>query len=79
MPDKKGRTVHVEGLFAQYQPRYAEHGVAYAVTELLQGETLRDRIASGALPLRHAVEAAIQIARGLSAAHDALPVSRVCV
>ena len=45
-------------------------GVAYAVTELLQGETLRDRIASGALPLRHAVEAAIQIARGLSAAHD---------
>ena len=42
---------------------------AYAVTELLDGETLRERLAAGALPLRKAVEYAAQIARGLAAAH----------
>src|SRR6476661_6656933 len=41
-------------------------GVAYAVMELLQGETLRSRIGSGPLPLRRAVEFALQIAKGLS-------------
>lgn len=44
--------------------------VAYAVMELLQGETLRDRLRGGALPVRKASEIAIQIARGLAAAHD---------
>jgi hypothetical protein len=43
---------------------------AYAVTELLDGETLRDRLTQGALPLRKVVEYAVQIARGLAAAHD---------
>jgi len=42
----------------------------YAVTELLDGETLRDRLTHGPLPVRKAVDIAIQIARGLSAAHD---------
>src|SRR5574341_585762 len=41
----------------------------YAVTELLEGETLRQRLAGGALPQRKAVEYAIQIANGLAAAH----------
>src|SRR5882672_2218109 len=45
-------------------------GLVYAVTELLEGETLRARLASGALPARKAVDLAIQIARGLAAAHD---------
>jgi eukaryotic-like serine/threonine-protein kinase len=45
-------------------------GTAYAVTELLEGETLRQRIAGGALPLRKAAEIAIQIASGLAAAHQ---------
>ncbi len=45
-------------------------GVAYAVTELLQGETLRGRIASRPLTPQRAVEFALQIAKGLSAAHD---------
>ena len=45
-------------------------GVAYAVMELLQGETLRDRLRNGPLPVRKASEIAIQIARGLAAAHD---------
>jgi Tol biopolymer transport system component len=45
-------------------------GLAYAVMELLDGETLRERLAHGALPLRKATECAIQVARGLAAAHD---------
>src|SRR4029453_16904432 len=45
-------------------------GVAYAVTELLPGDTLRARLAEGPLPVRRAVECAIQIAEGLGAAHD---------
>jgi len=44
-------------------------GVAYAVMELLEGETLRDRLESGALPWRKAVDYARQIAVGLAAAH----------
>ena len=42
----------------------------YIVTELLEGETLRDRLRAGDLTVRRAVETAIQIARGLSAAHE---------
>jgi Tol biopolymer transport system component len=37
--------------------------------ELLEGETLRERLRGGALPLRKAVDYAGQIARGLAAAH----------
>ena len=44
-------------------------GTAYAVTELLEGETLRERLKAGALPARKAAELAIQIAHGLAAAH----------
>jgi serine/threonine protein kinase/Tol biopolymer transport system component len=42
----------------------------YIVTELLQGETLRDRLATGSLGVRKAVDYGIQIARGLAAAHE---------
>jgi Tol biopolymer transport system component len=42
----------------------------YAVMELLDGTTLRGRMDSAPLTPRRAVEYAIQIARGLSAAHD---------
>jgi serine/threonine protein kinase/Tol biopolymer transport system component len=48
----------------------ADGGVPYVVSELLEGSTLRDRMGGGALPPRRAVELAIQIARGLAAAHD---------
>jgi serine/threonine protein kinase len=44
-------------------------GTPYAVTELLDGETLRAHLGSP-LPVRKAVDIATQIARGLSAAHD---------
>ena len=38
--------------------------------ELLEGETLRARLAAGALPPRKAIEIAAQISRGLAAAHE---------
>jgi serine/threonine protein kinase len=42
----------------------------YVVSELLEGETLRERINEGALPARKAIDFAVQIAHGLAAAHD---------
>lgn len=48
-----------------------EGEVTYAVTELLEGETLRPRVGRGALPWREAVELGASIAEGLSAAHAA--------
>ncbi len=42
----------------------------YVAMELLEGETLRVRLADGALPPRKAVEIALAIAAGLAAAHD---------
>ena len=48
-----------------------EDGSPYLITELLEGQyTLRDLIAEGPLPLRKAIDYAIQIAEGLAAAHD---------
>src|SRR5215470_17120419 len=44
--------------------------VAYAVTELLEGETLREALSSGPLSPRRATEYATQIAYGLAAAHE---------
>jgi serine/threonine-protein kinase len=47
-----------------------EGDVSYCVTELLEGETLRERLAASAIPARNALEHARQIALGLAAAHD---------
>jgi TolB-like protein len=46
-----------------------QDGVRYAVTELLEGRTLRDVLRSGPLPAAKVTAMATQIARGLEAAH----------
>jgi len=56
-------------ILAVYEYR-REEGIAYVVTELLDGETLRAILAGGALPVRKAVDYAVQAAHGLAAAHD---------
>src|SRR5437588_1617533 len=45
-------------------------GAPYIVSELLEGETLRDRMAGAALAQRKAIDYGLQIAKGLAAAHE---------
>jgi serine/threonine protein kinase len=45
-------------------------GSPYIVGELLEGKTLRKRLAEGGLPVRLAVDYSLQIIQGLIAAHD---------
>lgn len=45
-------------------------GTPYVVEELLQGETLRDKLGGSPLPSRKAVDYARQLAQGLAAAHE---------
>src|SRR5512132_1125674 len=47
----------------------AHKGVPYAVTELLQGETLAERMRSGPIAEKRATEIAWQVANALAAAH----------
>jgi len=61
---------NILGIFDFGQADAGQGGVTYAVMELLEGETLRDRLATGALPARKAIEYGVQIAHGLAAAHN---------
>ena len=45
-------------------------GAPYIVTELLEGDTLRSRLGPGAISPRKAIDYAVQIAKGLAAAHE---------
>jgi Tol biopolymer transport system component len=45
-------------------------GAPYLVSELLEGETLREQIKRGRLSMRKAIDYGVQIARGLAAAHE---------
>ncbi len=47
-----------------------DDGIPYAATELLEGETLRDRLRHGRIPESEAIDNALQILRGLSIAHE---------
>src|SRR2546421_6658462 len=47
-----------------------QDGAPYIVSELLEGETLRDRTAGAALAQRKAIDYGLQIAKGLAAAHE---------
>jgi serine/threonine protein kinase/tetratricopeptide (TPR) repeat protein len=44
-------------------------GAPFLVTELLEGESLRDRVRGGVLPVRQALDIAAGIVHGLAAAH----------
>lgn len=44
-----------------------QDGKPYFVTELLQGESLRERLAQGPIPLATALDGAAQMAQGLAA------------
>src|ERR1039458_3927055 len=46
-----------------------QDGVSYIVSELVEGESLRDLIDRGPVPLRKAIDLGAQIADGLAAAH----------
>ena len=48
----------------------AYEGAPYLVSELLEGQTLREHLRRGSLPIRKAIDHAIQVAHGLVAAHD---------
>ena len=45
-------------------------GAPYIVSELLEGTTLRELVRNGPMPVRKAIDCALQTARGLAAAHD---------
>jgi eukaryotic-like serine/threonine-protein kinase len=45
-------------------------GTPYLVSELLEGETLREILRRGPVPLRKAIDYGVQIAQGLAAAHE---------
>jgi TolB-like protein/tetratricopeptide (TPR) repeat protein len=47
-----------------------QDGVSYAVMELLEGETLRGKLDSGPIAQKQAVDYALQVVKGLSAAHE---------
>src|SRR5262249_12325585 len=47
-----------------------DDGCMYIVSELLEGETLREALTRGSIPPKHAIDYATQIARGLAAAHE---------
>src|SRR6202045_3108460 len=56
-------------ILAVYGFSTTEDHAPYLVTELLQGQTLRERLQPGETPVRKAVEFALQTTRGLAAAH----------
>src|SRR5260370_23096547 len=56
-------------ILAVYQLGIHE-GAPYLVSELLEGETLRERLKRSPLPVRKVIDYGAQIARGLAAAHE---------
>lgn len=47
-----------------------EGGAPYIVAELLEGQTLRERLSAGTVPVRKTIGYAVAIAHGLAAAHE---------
>ena len=59
----------VPAIPGQAYPTGSGHAVPYLAAELLEGETLRDKLTAGAIPLSKAIAWARQAATGLAAAH----------
>jgi len=57
-------------IVAIYDVGTTNEGIPYVVSELLEGETLRQCLKRGPLPVRKTVDLALQMASGLAAAHD---------
>jgi Tol biopolymer transport system component len=57
-------------ILAIYRLGTTPEGSAYVISELLDGQTLRQRLQHGPVPLRKALEYGLQVARGLAAAHE---------
>jgi serine/threonine protein kinase/Tfp pilus assembly protein PilF len=53
-----------------------EDSTYYIVSELIQGQTLRQRLSRGSLDLEETIDITVQVATGLSAAHEAGVVHR---
>jgi serine/threonine protein kinase len=47
-----------------------DHSIHYIASELIEGETLRERLTHGPMQLNEVIEVAIQIASALAAAHQ---------
>jgi serine/threonine protein kinase/Tol biopolymer transport system component len=56
-------------ILAVYDVNINEQTTPYIVCELLEGESLRERLYRGLMPFRKVVEYALQVANGLAAAH----------
>src|SRR5207344_1871914 len=57
-------------ILAIYDLGTTDKGAPYVVSELLEGETLRECLRRGPLPPRKAVDLTLQMTGGLAAAHD---------
>src|SRR5215475_2814836 len=62
-------SLHHPNIVAVYDVGVHE-GTPFIVTELLEGETLRARLARGTLSVRDASDYSLQIAKGLMVAHE---------
>ena len=51
----------------------AHDGAPFLVSEFLEGQTLRDKLVSGPMPVRRAIECALGIAQGLAAGRSVAP------
>jgi eukaryotic-like serine/threonine-protein kinase len=72
---KSASTLNHPNIITIYEVGLAE-GLRFIATEFIKGETLRQRLRRERLSLRECFEVAVQLARALSAAHEARVVHR---